>query len=87
MAGAAGQGANNQSFYLYTGNSYWTMSPGNVTYSGASEFAQFASFGGLTGIKVDTSYGLRPVISLKYGIKFEKGGDGTPTNPYVVKYE
>ena len=31
--------------------------------------------------------GLRPAISLKPGIEFVEGGDGTPTNPYVVKYE
>ena len=26
------------------------------------------------------------VIYLKLGTEFETGGDGTPTNPYVVKY-
>ena len=29
--------------------------------------------------------GIRPAISLKLGIEFTSG-DGTATNPYVVKY-
>ena len=33
------------------------------------------------------SRGVRPVVSLKHGTLVMKGGDGTPTNPYVVKYE
>ena len=29
---------------------------------------------------------IRPVVSLKPGIEFLAEGDGTPTNPYIVKY-
>jgi hypothetical protein len=36
---------------------------------------------------VSDSISLRPVVSLKPGTEFESGGDGTLTNPYVVKYE
>ena len=43
--------------------------------------------GYLSSSYVDIIKGFRPVISLKLGIKFEQGGDGTEANPYVVKYE
>ena len=33
------------------------------------------------------NYGLRPVISLKFGVEFNEDGDGTKMNPYVVKYK
>ena len=42
--------------------------------------------GRLNTPSVYVANGVRPVISLKYGTEFEKTGDGTPTNPYVVKY-
>ncbi len=30
--------------------------------------------------------GVRPLVSLKHIVEYERGGDGTPTNPYVIKY-
>ena len=85
MTGAGGNGANNSSYYLYTGtgDSSWSLSPGSFNGNTAS---QFNSTGKLNHVSVVNSFGLRPVISLKSGVEFETGGEGTPTNPYVVKY-
>ena len=76
---------NNSSFYLYTGGEYWTMSPHNNNASANAMFITNQN-GGLNARGVNNSAGVRPVISLKLGVEFESSGDGTPTNPYVVKY-
>ena len=90
MAGAAGTGNRNSTFYL-NGN-YWTMSPGY--YDGLTFVLSMQNIGfAMVDVKIpvimgqpSSIVGLRPVISLKPGIEFESGGNGTPTNPYVVKY-
>ncbi len=87
LAGAAGNSTtSNTSYYLYTGNFYWSLSPGSFSSSRAGEFT-VGSGGGLTDYYVYNTVGLRPVVSLKLGTEFEDGGEGTGTNPYVVKYE
>ena len=87
LAGAAGNSStSNTSYYLYTGNYYWSLSPSNFDYYYAVEF-NLNAFGGISNYSVSNTGGLRPVVSLKLGTEFEDGGDGTPTNPYVVKYE
>ena len=53
----------------------WSLSPNNFNNNNANEFN--VSNG---------NNGLYLVISLKLETEFETGGDGTPTNPYVVKY-
>ena len=87
MAGATGNTNEvNRAYYLYTGNDYWTMSPKYFSYYDSITFCM-SSYGVPGGSLVNTSYGVRPVVSLKLGTEFETGGDGTPTNPYVVKYD
>ena len=86
MAGAAGNsGTLNQTYYLYTGNYYWSLSPNYFTNIYAYEF-DVVSDGYLVSTNARYSSGVRPVVSLKRGTEFESGGNGTPTNPYVVKY-
>ena len=74
----------NTKFYLFTGNSYWTMTPFyyhtdnarvlGITYDGRSVF----DVGSVTA-----TIGVKPVINLKpYSLK---SGDGTINNPYVVE--
>ena len=85
MAGSGGNYTSNKEFYLRNGDTFWTMTPSyydnksaNFTfYSGSGYFGD--NYSGNTG-------GVRPVISLKFETEFESGGDGTPTNPYIVKY-
>lgn len=87
VAGTAGNSSTaNNTYYLYTGNYFWSLSSryyGNGVAFGFSvdKYGYFASD------KMTYPGGLRPVVSLKLGTEFEDGGDGTPTNPYVVKYE
>ena len=76
----------NKSFYLYTGNGYWTMSPSTFGRNAVGALALDQN-GFMSNMYTSESYGLRPVVSLKHGTEFVSGGDGTPTNPYVVKYE
>ncbi len=86
MAGAGGNGSSNSSYYLYTGNYYWSLSP-TVFNEGNAFMFYVISNGYLDYGHVSDSISLRPVVSLKPGTEFESGGDGTLTNPYVVKYE
>ena len=78
---AGGQTSINSSYYLYTGNSYWSLSPhsfsgkANVYYVKGSD----GSYSSVTSFK----YGVRPVINLKpNSLKF---GDGSASNPYRIE--
>ena len=76
-------GTSNTSYYLYTGQVYWTMSPYyfNVTKGRASMF-RMESNGALHSIGVVDTRGVRPVINLKADTIFT--GKGTVSNPYTV---
>ena len=88
MAGVGGNSANGGiiSYYLYTNDYVWSMSPYDFGYNNSSVLLY----------SIDTNFyhnsvnylfaGLRPSVSLKHGTEFLAGGDGTPLNPYVVKY-
>ena len=88
LAGAAGGSSNNNTnYYLYTGADYWAMTPygwnGSLFINSVVEY-----YGDCGALAVGSATaGVRPVVSLKQGIEFESGGNGTPTNPYVVKYD
>ena len=81
-AGANGT-AGNSSFYLYTGQPYWTITPSNFEYSNAIEFYVNTN-GSLSGTNVGSTRGVRPVINLRADTLFQEGGTGTADNPYVV---
>lgn len=72
----------NQKYYLFTGERYWTMTP--VGWSGEEVAVGFVhSDGRLNGTHTITTYGVRPVLSLKSSVTITSG-DGTELNPYVV---
>lgn len=71
----------NYSYYLYSGQYYWTMSP-YVFGDGISIVWGVNSAGRLDASAVDTSYALRPVISLKSDITFS--GNGTMNQPFEI---
>jgi hypothetical protein len=72
----------NYSFYLYTGEDYWTISPSEFTSSDAK--GQFCGPNFCYGAKsVKTVLGVRPVINLKADTVF-KSGNGTSSSPYEV---
>ena len=75
-------GSNNQSYYLYTGNFYWTMSPNRFNAAGSNAFVFAVSLnGGLHG-NLNGTFGVRPVINLKADTQFT--GSGTSSDPFVV---
>ena len=75
-------GTSNSSYYLYTGENYWTMSPSNFSY-GDAFVVRVGSSGGINGDKVAYTRGVRPVVNLKADTQFS-GGDGTSETPFVV---
>ena len=72
----------NKSYYLYTGQTYWTMSPCNFNGSYASVF-RVRPTGYLHDTNVDDTYGVRPVINLAHDVVI-KSGNGTSSTPYEV---
>ena len=80
LAGGFG-GTGNSSYYLYTGQTYWTMSPYRFVGTGASVF-YVDSDGSLGNRNVNGTRGIRPVINLSADVRLS--GTGTSTNPYVI---
>ena len=86
MAGGR-YGVNNNSYYLYTGNTYWTMSPAIFVHNSAGVFYVDNNgwingpFGLSGGVNVIDS--ILPVINLAADVTISSG-DGTADNPYVV---
>ena len=74
----------NTTFWLHTGQSYWTMSP--YSFGGTRAWVLCVdSYGFLGEIRVEWSGGgVRPVINLKTSTLFSSG-NGTAENPYGVK--
>ena len=83
MIAGAKWGVNNTTFYLYTNQYYWTMTP--YCFNGASAYMYTVYNNGQSNYYyVSLSYGLRPVVSLKPGIQILSNGTGTADNPYIV---
>ena len=85
----------NNSYYLYTNNANWTISSSyyGEDLGGPASIAQEIFFdfvthptssNGFGSEGVSSDFSIRPVISLKPDLLVESG-NGTPTNPYVVK--
>ena len=72
----------NSSYYLYTGQFYWTMSPSYFSSGYASEF-YVHSLGYIYSDNVLGSCGVRPVLSLKSDISVT--GTGTQNDPFLVQ--
>ena len=80
-AGAASNLAN-KSYYLYSGQNYWVMSPAVLTHAYGTSVN---TSGYLTSnYQTDESLGVRPAISLKYGL-YAYSGSGTAASPYVIR--
>ena len=73
----------NYNYYLYSGNTYWTISPNySEGYFHVREFLIDVN-GWLSSDYVNNSWGIRPVINLKADVTLT--GSGTSTDPYVVE--
>ena len=77
--GGAVNGSSNKSYYLYTGNYYWTMSP---SYFNGSSAGELYGSNALSSSNVPVSRGVRPVLSLKSDISVT--GSGTQNDPFLV---
>ncbi len=79
-------GTTNKTYYLYTGQYYWTMSPYYFYGSTCANVFYVHEYGYLSNYYVYwTTPGVRPVINLRADTPFESGGDGSKTNPFTVK--
>ena len=82
LAGGFG-GVANESYYLYTGEYYWTMSPYFLdTIDGVSLF-RISSSGNLYNSYLNNVWGVRPVINLDKNVTLSSG-NGTINSPYVL---
>ena len=72
--------------YLYTNSPYWTFSPVMMSEFGVADVGFVTSTGNVdTGFVYFFDVGVRPVVSLANGTLVNANGEGTSTNPYVVK--
>ena len=79
---SGGYSATNSKYYLYTGNSYWTMTPYYVGSNGIS-FVWDISKDLVGNFQVSYTYnGVRPVINLRSDAL--KQGSGTADDPFMV---
>ena len=80
---AGGSSNNNSNYYLYTGNSYFTMTP--YQFNGSNATVRYVLHDGNVNAVIGTASrsGVRPVINLKPDSL--KTGDGTASNPYQVE--
>ena len=84
-AGSGRSSANNNKYFLYTGNNYWTMTPSWLLLSrSAAGFFVYNSgmLGGSGPYMVANPYGVRPVINLEAHTIIS--GSGTTSDPYIV---
>ncbi|MBQ4263225.1 MAG: hypothetical protein IJB83_03135 [Bacilli bacterium] len=79
------KGLDNNSFYLCTNESYWTMSPSYWEDSpiGSTLFI-LSSNGSLIYVGSFFSYAILPVISLKHNVIADASSTGSYTNPYRI---
>ena len=81
--GRYGTSTPNQSYYLYTGQYYWTMSPSYADRFGYALVFRVDSDGTLNGYSsANRAYGVRPVINLRADVQLS--GSGTATDPYTI---
>ncbi len=74
----------NSSYYLFTGEYFWTMSPNRFTDINACVFLSDSnlSYVVVSYIFKNDSLGIRPVLSLKPDVMLQ--GDGTIEYPFTV---
>ena len=78
-------GSSNSSYYLYTGQTWWSLSPDYYSsYHALGFFVR--STGYLSNDLVYDTYGVRPSVSLAPGIMVVNG-DGSSEKPYEVMLE
>lgn len=77
----------NRRSYVYSTQTYWTMSPVyyEAIYSSARMLVMSSTNTiGYAMVNDATTYGIRPVINLSIDVEIESG-IGTQNDPYVIK--
>ena len=78
-------GVMNYNYYLWTGQTYWTMSPAYfILYNAYSTLHAVYSTGLLSSFGPTSTYGVRPVLNLSSDVLYSSG-TGTEEDPYIVK--
>ncbi len=75
-------GSDNNTYYLYTNQYYWTMSPDSFIGSDAFIWC-ISSTGYLSRSNVYGGNGIRPVVSLKHETKYSSG-NGSKDTPFLI---
>ena len=82
---AGGTTASNYSYYLYSGDYFWTSAPSssseNGDYAGVWSVSDYGSV--YNDVNLDAYLGARPVINLKSDVLFE--GNGSFETPYIIQ--
>ena len=73
----------NKSYYLYTGNVYWTISPYRFHSTNGANVITLLGDGSIGNPIVSKPWGVRPVISLNSGMVYISG-DGSIDLPYII---
>ena len=81
LAGAV-YNISNTSYYLYTGQYYWTISPFHTSTSDFVYVFRVRQDGMLSDWGITDAAGVRPVINLSSDVQIT--GSGTSTDPYTV---
>jgi len=77
-------GINNQNYYLYNGENFFTATPAEFYYNNAYMFI-VNNTGAIGTGKVIDEYGIRPVINLIADVTVS--GSGTINDPYTIDFE
>lgn len=81
---AGGGGSDNSTYYLYSGENYWTISP-LYFFLGTNNMGYVVSSGRLGNYSVTTdSPHVRPVINLRADVKFTGDGRIDTNSPYEI---
>ena len=77
-------GVSNYNYYLYTGQTYWTMSPSVFLVNRATSDVWYVnSTGYLFAPSPSSAYGVRPVVNLSSDVLYSSG-TGTEEDPYKI---
>ena len=86
LAGGGAVNRTNTTFWLHTGQHYWTMTPSDLDIGADASVFYINLSGYLYNSKfVVSTLGVRPVINLKASTTFQAGGTGTAEKPWTVK--
>ena len=80
MAGGV-YNTNNQNYYLYNGETYFTMSPSHKDNSKMNIFI-VNNNGAIASSPTNSTAGVRPVITINGQVSIN--GNGTINNPYII---